>query len=210
MATRIEETITLADKFRQRQNDFLAIAEAFRHGDILVRNYNRFLTDIKAIIDSGDESTYTKQDFDDLLDMRNELFQPIMENMSFIKSFDRYNPQIPIIVPTIDPVTQVLGEKYYDEINNIYTFYVLEKVIILSEEKSKLKNLLLEKIKTVAELVTLLHFSTGVYPTDLSNQASQYYINKKQEIDNLTEENCILFSFGTELDNIIISLKQLL
>lgn len=210
MATRIEQTLALADKFRDKINDLRAIAEAFRHGDLLVKNYNKFLIEIQTSINSGDESTYTKQDFDDLLDMRNDLFGPIMQNMSFIENFERYNPQVPIVVPTIDPLTQVLGEKYYDEVNNIYTFYILDKVINLFEEKVKLKNLLIDKIKVTSDLISLVNMSSGTYPIDLANQASQYYINTREQIDNLTEENIIFFSFGTELDSINVSLKQLL
>lgn len=210
MATRIQQTINLANKFSEKVNDLLAIGEAFRHGDLLVRNYNKFLSDIKDLIDSGDESTYTKQDFDDLLDMRNELFQPIMENMSFIQTFDRYNPQIPIVVPTIDTTTQILGEKYYDEVNNIYTYEVIDRVVVLSDEKNKLKEILLEKVKTTSDLVNLVNVSTGTYPAEIAAQISQYYLTKKQEIDILSTETALRFSFGTELDNIIMSLKQLL
>jgi hypothetical protein len=212
MATNVELVLDKANKFRDRVNDLKAIGEAFRHGDILVRNYNKFLNDVKTLIDAGDESTYTKQDFDDLLDMRNELFQPIMENLSFIEAFERYNPAIPVIVPEIDPLIEELGDKYYDEVNGVYTYHILQKSVNLGNEKYKIMTELNNRCENITALVNKISVFTSItVPEETTTLIKDFYSTTKQEIEGLTVENVLMYNINsTSYQNILNALNALL
>jgi hypothetical protein len=77
-------------KFEQFKNDQELLTDIFIHGDAIVKQGNETLTAIKAEIDSGVETAWTKQDFNDMLAMRNAVLAPIMENASFAAEFTPY------------------------------------------------------------------------------------------------------------------------
>lgn len=76
--------------FEQFKSDQKLLTDIFIHGDAIVKQGNEILTKIQTEINSGEETAWTKQDFNDMLDMRNAVLAPIMENASFAKQFDPY------------------------------------------------------------------------------------------------------------------------
>ena len=92
--TKIELDYKRLMDFQKVSNNLISIGEHFRIGDILVKEVNSILTEIKDLIDLGLETSFTKQDFNDILDLRNNVLAPILQNASFAAEFAKY--EIPV------------------------------------------------------------------------------------------------------------------
>lgn len=86
----IEQDATRVNKYKQFKSNLGLLMEIFTEGDSLVKNGNELLTAVQSEIDSGDPTAWTKQDFNDMLAMRNAVLAPIMENASFTLQFTPY------------------------------------------------------------------------------------------------------------------------
>jgi len=76
--------------YQQVKINLNAIEEHFRVGDILLKEVNNILLVTKNAIDLEEETSFTKEDFDDMLTMRNTILVPIFQNASFAVEFDYY------------------------------------------------------------------------------------------------------------------------
>lgn len=86
----IEQDAIRVNKYNEFKNHLDLLIELFSNGDTFVKNDNDLLTSIQQEIDSGQPTAWTKQDFNDMLAMRNAVLTPIMENASFAKQFTAY------------------------------------------------------------------------------------------------------------------------
>lgn len=87
-------TIQLDTERVKKYNDFLEqcdlLVGLFSNGDIVVKKMNSLLTEIRSSIDNDVETSWTKQDFNDILYMRNQILAPIIGNISFAAEFTPY------------------------------------------------------------------------------------------------------------------------
>jgi len=86
----IAQDSTRVNKYNQFKSNLDLLTEVFINGDQLVRNGNLLLTMVSTEIDSGEETSWTKQDFNDMLNLRNLTLAPIMQNASFAAEFIPY------------------------------------------------------------------------------------------------------------------------
>lgn len=110
MTTQIELDEIRLSKYQFVKNNLAAVEEHFRHGDILIKEINQVLEDIKNDIDGDIPTLFTKQDFNDILELRNTALLPIMQNASFAKEFPIYilNPDyVPPVIDTPPPAAQI-------------------------------------------------------------------------------------------------------
>ena len=110
MASQIELDDYRVAKYQFVKNNLAAVEEKFRHGDILIKEINQVLEDIKNDIDNNIPTSFTKQDFNDILELRNTALLPIMQNASFAKEFPIYilDPDyVPPVVDTPPPTPEV-------------------------------------------------------------------------------------------------------
>lgn len=89
MSTIEQESIRLI-KYNQFKSNFNLLTEIFTEGDTIVKYSNSLLESIKQEIDSGVNTAWTKQDFNDMLNIRNQVLGPIIGNISFALQFDNY------------------------------------------------------------------------------------------------------------------------
>ena len=90
MATQIELDYQRMLTYQRLRNNLEAVGELFRQGDTLIKTVNSILSDTRLKIDLGEETSFTKQDFDDMLAMRNLILTPIFYNASFAVQFETY------------------------------------------------------------------------------------------------------------------------
>jgi hypothetical protein len=98
-------------KYQELKNNLEAVKEFFRHGDILLKSVNSTLQATKDLIDNKEETSFTPNDFNEMLTLRNEVLYPIFQNASFAVEFIPYDEGVvipdPIIVPDpiLEPIT---------------------------------------------------------------------------------------------------------
>lgn len=180
--TKIELDNLRISKYQELKNNLEAVKEFFRHGDILIKQVNSTLEEIKTLIDKNIETSFSKDDFNDLLDLRNEVLFPIFQNASFAKAFEKYTNDT---IKNTDPVlkTTVSYNKSNDELlNAIITDYsdnvitkittinyssgkIVSKVIIFGNTTSTLEytNEILTKETIVTELENILEITKNIY-----------------------------------------------
>lgn len=90
MITKIELDTLRISKYQDVKNNLEAVKEFFRHGDILLKQVNEILSEVKRLIDNNEETSFTKEDFDSMLILRNEVLMPIFQNASFAVQFPMY------------------------------------------------------------------------------------------------------------------------
>ena len=86
----IEQDAARVNKYNQFKSNLGLLMEIFTEGDSLVKNGNELLTAVKSEIDSGAETAWTKQDFNDMLELRTQVLAPIIGNISFAAQFTPY------------------------------------------------------------------------------------------------------------------------
>ena len=86
----IEQDAIRVNKYNQFKGNLNLLTEIFMEGDSIVKNGNELLIIIKNELDSGESTSWTKQDFNDMLIMRNSVLEPIIQNTSFAMQFERY------------------------------------------------------------------------------------------------------------------------
>jgi len=100
--TKIELDYKRIGDYQKLSNNLTAVEEYFRHGDILLREVNSLLQEIKTLIDTESETSFVKQDFDDMLLMRNTILGPIFQNASFAVQFTPYSSGEVVIPPVVE------------------------------------------------------------------------------------------------------------
>lgn len=155
------------------------------------------------IIQSGIPSHFTREN--------GQLFVGGYENMIDIHYEDGWRDEI---IPTYDPVTQFLGEKYYDIINDVVTYEVLSSEINLVELKNNIMeelDRLREEIAFLILQIRLLHDPEPEELTALTPQIRGLYAFAKDEINALTVENVRQYVLrGPIVQGLLDSLKSLI
>lgn len=100
--TKIELDYKRIEDYQKLSNNLIAVEEYFRHGDILLREVNGLLQEVKTLIDTESETSFVKQDFDDMLNMRNTILAPIFQNASFAVQFTPYSSGEIVIPPVVE------------------------------------------------------------------------------------------------------------
>lgn len=98
MTTKLELDYKRVMIYQSINNNLNAVTEYFRHGDLLIKEVNSYIENIQLEIDNNGETSFSKQDFNDILDIRNNVLFPIFQNASFAQTFDPYviDPSIAI------------------------------------------------------------------------------------------------------------------
>lgn len=97
MSTKIEKDFQRVATYQKISNNLDVVREYFRHGDILVREVNDMLENMKNEIDGIEETAYVPQDFNDVLDLRDITLGPIFQSSSFIREFTKYQIDPPTL-----------------------------------------------------------------------------------------------------------------
>ena len=196
--TKIELDNLRLSKYQELSNNLETVKEFFRHGDILIKQINTILEEIKNLIDNNLETSFTREDFNYMLDLRNNVLFPIFRNASFAKEFDKYSEVI--ITPTVvEPIIEttvsyninngnLLGATIVDTVNNevskttylTYTDNILvEKKIVENNTTTTIKysdNIIYESIVTIQD--NILEITNNVYESqELKSTEYSKYIN---------------------------------
>ena len=178
MATKIELDELRMIKFQKLRNNLDVVKEYFRHGDILIKEVNSTLEETRSLIDSNSETSFTQQDFNDMLDIRNAVLSPIFQNASFAQEFIPYDGQYVPETPVIDTTPIVTTN---DNISN--------GILYSSTTRTVVGN------KVIKEVVT--NFSLGV-PTE---------VNTAEYFDTYNKTTIVRFSNNVENFKVITTIS---
>lgn len=91
MESKIELDYRRLMDYQKLKNNLIAVEDHFRVGDILIKEVNSILQNVKDMIDLGLDTSFTPQDFNDMLNLRNQTLAPIFQNASFAVEFNAYD-----------------------------------------------------------------------------------------------------------------------
>ena len=86
----IQQDVDRVAKYKEFVDNLSIVGDLFINGDVFVKSGNETLTDVKNEIDSGNETAWTKKDFNDMLELRAQVLAPIIGNISFAAQFTPY------------------------------------------------------------------------------------------------------------------------
>lgn len=206
--TKIELDELRISKFQKLRNNLEVVKEYFRHGDILIREVNITLEETRNLIDSTSETSFTQEDFDDMLNIRNEVLSPIFQSASFAQEFIPYSNQY------IPPSTTVDMTPVENTTTNIS-----EGVLYTSNSRTSIGGKLVKEVNTKflsgipSEINTVEYLNTGIKTTTLrySNNIENYKVVTtvtENVIETLTTnyENNVAISttYNEYIDGILI------
>lgn len=131
--TKIELDSIRISKYQELKNNLEAVKEFFRHGDVLIRQVNNVLQEIKNLIDNTEETSFTQEDFNDMLTMRNEVLAPIFQNASFAVEFTLY----PLTKEEVKDNVISLQEAIVENIDNKIIEGILYDTVITTTQGNK-------------------------------------------------------------------------
>ena len=108
----------------------------------------------------------------------------------------------PVIIPTFDSQRQELGELYYNETEDIFTYPVIDKVLDLEVLRQQKQNELSAVMDEFAVLITRCKLIHGEDNADLNNAIEQTRQMKDQTLTNLnaitTIDEMLIFEIEKE------------
>lgn len=206
--TKIELDYKRIGDYQKLSNNLTAVEEYFRHGDILLREVNSLLQEVKTLIDTESETSFVKQDFDDMLLMRNTVLGPIFQNASFAVQFTPYSSG-EIITPPIEEVPQPINTTN----NRVIDGVLLNSTTVTTLGNKEIKVISINyKDNIVIENNTTEYLETSVKSTVMKyNGTTLIYYVETIVTDNIVEttitnlENGIPISYTyTKYENGII------
>lgn len=90
MASKIELDAKRIEDYQKLINNMKLIEEYFRHGDLMLREVNNILEGTKHLIDNNLETSFTKDDFDVMLNVRDKSITNIANMLSVTRPISYY------------------------------------------------------------------------------------------------------------------------
>lgn len=77
-------------EYDQLSKGIVDVSILFQKGDALVKELNHLITSIREVIDTNGETSWTKEDFNFIVQQRDDVLNAIKESLSYYVEFQKY------------------------------------------------------------------------------------------------------------------------